>query len=83
MAKQLDILKTNQMYLDKHILTGEQGNRILLDGKKTIMLCSNNYLGLASHPKVKRAAKKAIDEFGAGLGCSRLVCSMEELKEYR
>jgi glycine C-acetyltransferase len=77
-------LKRNGTYLDKHILEGEQGGKVIIDGKEFVMLCSNNYLGLASHPKVKAAAKKIIDEVGVGLGCSRLVCSMriqEKLEE--
>lgn len=81
LAQQLEELKTNNMYLDKHILQGEQGNRVVLDGKEMIMLCSNNYLGLTNHPRVKEAAKKAIDEFGVGLGCGRLICSMEIQEE--
>ena len=48
-------------------------------GRKVILLCSNNYLGLATHPWVKEAAKQAIDTYGAGSGASRLVSGNSEL----
>ncbi|MDY6863579.1 MAG: aminotransferase class I/II-fold pyridoxal phosphate-dependent enzyme [Thermodesulfobacteriota bacterium] len=46
---------------------------VTIDGKKVIMLGSNNYLGLANHPKVKEAAKKAVDRYGVGCTGSRLL----------
>ncbi len=46
---------------------------MLLDGKQVLLLCSNNYLGLADHPKVSEAAANAAMQFGAGAGASRLV----------
>ncbi len=50
-----------------------QGGRILLDGKKVINLASNNYLGLANHPEIIDAAKKAIDLYGVGAGAARSI----------
>ncbi|WP_305042023.1 8-amino-7-oxononanoate synthase [Geoalkalibacter sp.] len=54
-------------------LEGAQGPRVLLDGREVLLLCSNNYLGLAGHPRLARAAADAALEFGAGSGASRLV----------
>ena len=45
----------------------------VVDGKKVLMLCSNNYLGLANHPKVKEAAIEAIKEYGVGAGSDRSI----------
>ena len=45
----------------------------MIDGRETLLFCTNDYLGLANNPAVKQAAKRAIDEHGAGSGASRLV----------
>lgn len=55
------------------LVEGPQGPQVLLDGRLVTLLCSNNYLGLASHPRVREAAAKAALELGAGSGASRLV----------
>ena len=46
---------------------------MLLDGKRVLLLCSNNYLGLADHPRVREAAARAAMRYGVGAGASRLV----------
>ena len=55
------------------LVSGPQGPRVLLDGKPVLLLCSNNYLGLADHPRVREAAAEAAMRYGAGAGASRLV----------
>jgi 8-amino-7-oxononanoate synthase len=55
------------------MVSGPQGPRVLLDGKQVLLLCSNNYLGLADHPKVRKAAAEAAMRWGVGAGASRLV----------
>ncbi|MGH2912367.1 MAG: 8-amino-7-oxononanoate synthase [Solirubrobacteraceae bacterium] len=55
------------------MVSGLQGPRVLLDGKPVLLLCSNNYLGLADHPKVREAAAEAAMRWGVGAGASRLV----------
>jgi 8-amino-7-oxononanoate synthase len=55
------------------MVSGPQGPRVLLDGKRVLLLCSNNYLGLADHPRVRQAAAKAAMRYGVGAGASRLV----------
>src|SRR5271168_5125302 len=55
------------------LVSGPQGPTVLLDGKPVLLLCSNNYLGLADHPDVRRAAAQAAMRWGAGAGASRLV----------
>ncbi|MGN6169427.1 MAG: 8-amino-7-oxononanoate synthase [Solirubrobacteraceae bacterium] len=56
----------------RHV-SGPQGPRVVLDGKPVLLLCSNNYLGLADHPRVRAAAAEAAMRWGAGAGASRLV----------
>ena len=55
------------------LVSGPQGPRVLLDGKPVLLLCSNNYLGLADHPRVREAAAEAAMRYGVGAGASRLV----------
>jgi 8-amino-7-oxononanoate synthase len=55
------------------LVSGPQGPTVLLDGKPMLVLCSNNYLGLADHPRVREAAAEAAMRWGVGAGASRLV----------
>src|SRR5258707_5007278 len=55
------------------MVSGPQGPRVVLDGKPVLLLCSNNYLGLADHPRVREAAADAAMRWGVGAGASRLV----------
>lgn len=58
-----------------------QGPRVRIDGREVILLSSNNYLGLANHPRVKRAAIEAIERYGVGSGASRLISGNMSLHE--
>ncbi len=53
---------------------GGQGREIVLNGKRVLNFCSNNYLGLADDDQIKQAAIKSIEQMGFGSGASRLVC---------
>ena len=55
------------------VVSSAQGPRVVLDGKPVLLLCSNNYLGLAEDPRVREAAAEAALRWGAGAGASRLV----------
>jgi 8-amino-7-oxononanoate synthase len=55
------------------LVSGPQGPTVLIDGKPVLLLCSNNYLGLADHPRVREAAADAAMRWGVGAGASRLV----------
>jgi 8-amino-7-oxononanoate synthase len=55
------------------LVEGPQGPEVLLDGRPVLLLCSNNYLGLAAHPQVRQAAAGAALTLGVGSGASRLV----------
>jgi glycine C-acetyltransferase/8-amino-7-oxononanoate synthase len=69
----LDELKSLGLYRRMRMVSGPQGPRVVLDGKPVLLLCSNNYLGLADHPRVREAAADAAMRWGAGAGASRLV----------
>jgi 8-amino-7-oxononanoate synthase len=69
----LDDLRDRGLYRRMRLVSGPQGPRVLLDGRPVLMLCSNNYLGLADHPRVREAAADAAMRWGVGAGASRLV----------
>ncbi|HWH43968.1 MAG TPA: 8-amino-7-oxononanoate synthase [Thermoleophilaceae bacterium] len=66
-------LRDRGLYRKLRMISGPQGPRVLLDGKPVLLLCSNNYLGLADHPRVREAAADAAMRWGVGAGASRLV----------
>ncbi|HEV7845313.1 MAG TPA: 8-amino-7-oxononanoate synthase [Thermoleophilaceae bacterium] len=66
-------IRDRGLYRRMRCVSGPQGPRVLLDGKPVLLLCSNNYLGLADHPRVREAAAEAAMRYGAGSGASRLV----------
>jgi 8-amino-7-oxononanoate synthase len=69
----LDELKELGLYRRMRLVAGPQGPRVLLEGRGVLLLCSNNYLGLADHPVVREAAARASMRYGVGAGASRLV----------
>ena len=69
----LDELEDRGLYRRMRLVSGPQGPRVLLDGKRVLLLCSNNYLGLADHPRVREAAARAAMRYGVGAGASRLI----------
>ncbi len=65
-------LRTLGLHRRTRMVSGPQGPHVVLDGKPVLLLCSNNYLGLADHPGVRRAAADAATRWGVGAGASRL-----------
>jgi glycine C-acetyltransferase/8-amino-7-oxononanoate synthase len=72
-AARLQELHDRGLHRRLRLLEGPQGPRVMLDGREVLLLCSNNYLGLADHPQVREAAARAAIEWGAGAGASRLI----------
>ncbi len=73
LTNELNGLKEAHLYKVPRILDSAAGGRVMMDGKEVINLSSNNYLGLANHPKVRDAALKAIEEWGVGAGAVRWI----------
>lgn len=77
-ATQMEDLRARGLERRLRLVTSAQGPRVVLDGREVLLLCSNNYLGLAAHPRVREAAAMAAEEWGAGAGASRLVSGAME-----
>lgn len=72
-AEILNQLRDAGLYRELRVIESAQGARVTLEGREVILLCSNDYLGLAGHPAIRRAAADAAERWGAGAGASRLV----------
>src|SRR5689334_25178507 len=78
---ELEQIKNRGLYRSIRLISGRQSAHVTLDGRDTLMLCSNNYLGLADHPALTRAAIEATERFGTSSAASRLVSGTMELHE--
>ncbi len=81
LEQRLENLREKNLYRHLRTVESPQGPWVNLAGQRLLNLCSNNYLGLSSHPEVKEAAVRAIQEWGCGSGASRLVCGNFSLHE--
>ncbi len=81
-AERLEELRGRGLHRRLRLIEGPQGPTVTLGGRPVLLLCSNNYLGLADHPQVREAAAEAAIRWGAGAGASRLISgSMEPHRE--
>lgn len=74
-------LKDQGVYRTLPVISGPNNSEIILNGKKVINLSSNNYLGLANHPKLIEATHKGVDSHGAGAGAVRTIVANTDLLE--
>jgi glycine C-acetyltransferase len=79
LKEEYDELVENELDWKLRVLQGPSTPWCMVDGKKALMFCSNNYLGLSNHPKLKEAAIKAIQSHGAGSGSVRPIAGNMDL----
>ncbi len=79
LKKKINKLKEDGVYRELPINYGPCDNIINLNGKKVVNLSSNNYLGLANHPRVKQAAIDAVNKYGAGAGAVRTIVGNQDI----
>ncbi|HEX9076576.1 MAG TPA: aminotransferase class I/II-fold pyridoxal phosphate-dependent enzyme, partial [Anaerolineae bacterium] len=72
-SDELKSLKEQGLYNNIRTIGSPQGAWLVVDGKRVLNFCSNNYLGLANDPRLRDAAKRAVDEFGAGPAAVRTI----------
>src|SRR3989344_2828400 len=85
LKKEISSLKEMALFNVPKVLESSTDANILINGKRVINMCSNNYLGIANNPRLKKAAKQAIDTYGVGqsavrtiAGTTKLHCELEE-----
>ncbi|WIV13865.1 glycine C-acetyltransferase [Proteiniborus sp. MB09-C3] len=85
LKEKIQELKDQGVYRKLPVLEGANEAEVILNGKKVINLSSNNYLGFANHPRLKKASIEAIEKYGAGAGAVRTIIGNmaihEELEE--
>ncbi|MBO8170925.1 MAG: glycine C-acetyltransferase [Bacillaceae bacterium] len=81
LEKELDELKEQGLFRPLTELESEQSSKVVIDGKEVIQLSSNNYLGLTTHPRMRRAAMEAIEKYGAGTGSVRTIAGTFTIHE--
>jgi len=78
---ELEEIKNRGLLRNTRLIGGRQGGRVTCNGGDVLLLCSNNYLGLAGHPVLAAASVAAIGQYGTSSGASRLVSGTMELHE--
>jgi glycine C-acetyltransferase len=79
LERELDQIKAAKTFKYEVPLESEQGGTVTVEHERVVMLASNNYLGLANHPRVKEAAHRGLDEWGYGLASVRFLCGTEPI----
>jgi glycine C-acetyltransferase len=76
----LEEIRAAGLYKKERVITTPQNVEIKVqDGSEVLNFCANNYLGLADHPEVIKAAHKALDDHGFGLASVRFICGTQDL----
>lgn len=81
MTQRLNELKEQGVYRKLAVLEGPSGARSIINGKEVINLSSNNYLGLANNPRLKKAALEALEKWGVGAGAVRTIIGNMSIHE--
>ena len=77
---ELESIREAGLYKEERVITSPQDAEINVEpGKKVINFCANNYLGLADHPELLKAAKEGIDRYGFGLASVRFICGTQDI----
>ncbi len=79
LARELENIKEAKTFKYEVPLESEQGGVVTVDGKRVVMLASNNYLGLSNHPRIKEAAHRGLNEWGFGMASVRFLCGTEPI----
>ena len=80
LSQTLEEIKSQGLYKTERIITTPQDAHIAVaGGKRVLNMCANNYLGLADHPELITAAKKALDSHGLCMASVRFICGTQDL----
>ena len=76
----IEQIKEDGLFKSEHVITSPQRANIeVTGGQKVLNMCANNYLGLANHPDIIKAAKESYDKWGYGLSSVRFICGTQQI----
>ncbi len=79
-SQELDQIRQAGLYKDERIITSPQQAKITIAGDRQVLnFCANNYLGLADHPEIIKAARESYDKWGYGLSSVRFICGTQQI----
>lgn len=78
-AGELAAIQAEGLYKQEREITSAQGAHVALGSRDVINMCANNYLGLAQHPEVVKAAQAGLDQHGYGMASVRFICGTQDL----
>lgn len=79
MTQQLTQVKAEGLYKSERIIVSPQQTEILVNGSEVMNFCANNYLGLANHPELIKAAKAGLSDHGFGMASVRFICGTQDI----
>jgi glycine C-acetyltransferase len=78
-GEELQALQEQGLYIHIRTIQSAQGPWLIVDGRRVLNFCSNNYLGLANHPRMREAARQAIEKYGVGPAAVRTIAGTLDL----
>ncbi len=76
---QLEEIREAGLFKNERVISSEQGAEIVVNGRKVLNFCANNYLGLSSHPQVVQSAHESLVSRGYGLSSVRFICGTQDI----
>ncbi len=76
---ELEEIRHAGLFKTERVISSPQGPEITVAGRQVLNFCSNNYLGLSAHPRVREAAQRTLDDWGYGLSSVRFICGTQEI----
>jgi glycine C-acetyltransferase len=77
LRRELESIREGGLYKEERVIDSPQGAEIVVGGRRAINFCANNYLGLANHPDILRAANDGLKRWGYGLASVRFICGTQ------
>ncbi|RTE86465.1 MULTISPECIES: glycine C-acetyltransferase [Gammaproteobacteria] len=81
LRQQIEEVKEDGLYKNERAISSSQYSEIEVNGQKVLNFCANNYLGLANHPELIKAAQKGLDEYGFGVASVRFICGTQTIHQ--
>ena len=72
-SKSLQQRREQHLYRSRHVVSATDGRHVTVDNQSLLSFCSNDYLGLAQHPEIRKALQQGVNDHGVGSGAAHLI----------